>query len=97
MSSFPPLDCARVKLALALIKTCRHLEWGPQKPVTPPTSLSQADQPSPMHSFHGGEGGTSPSHLGTRGRGALTGQTFRLGRSSLVSNLNASGGDKGAI
>lgn len=44
-SSFLPLDCARVKLALALIKTCRHLEWGPQKPVTPPTSLSQASQP----------------------------------------------------
>lgn len=64
MSSFVPLDCARVKLALALIKTCRHLEWGPQKPVTPPTSLSQANQPSPMHSFHLGEGRTSPFQPG---------------------------------
>lgn len=46
MSSFLPLDCTRVKLALVLIKTCRHLELGPQKPVTPPTLLSQASQPS---------------------------------------------------
>lgn len=65
MSSFLPLHGARVKLALALMKTCRHLE--PQKPVTPPTPLSWKNQPSPdsvsiLHSLHG-EGGTSPSLL----------------------------------
>ena len=65
MSSFLPLNGARVKLALALIKTCQHLE--PQKPVTPLTSLSWTNQPCPdsvsiLHSLLG-EGGTSPSLL----------------------------------
>lgn len=35
MSSFLPLDCARVKLSLALIKTCQHLEPGPHRNLSP--------------------------------------------------------------
>lgn len=40
MSSLLPLDCARVKLARALIKTCHCLAWGPPEACHPPTSLS---------------------------------------------------------
>lgn len=71
MSGFLPLDCARVKLAQMLIKTCRHLEWDPQKPVTLPASLSQGTsalsgaQFPALSILHLGEGRTSFSLLGS--------------------------------
>lgn len=73
MSSFLPLDCARVKLSLALIKTCQHLELGPTE-TCHPSYIIIPGKPTLCSSFHsggGGAGGASPLWLAACRRGCL--------------------------
>lgn len=78
MSSFLPLDCARVELARALIKTCRHLEWGAPPETCHPSYIiipGKSTLSDAVSILHSGEE-QAPLGLGALGEGGQLGQTY---------------------
>ena len=88
MSSFLPLHCARVKLALALMKTCQHLKWSPSPETCHPSYIIIPGHTNPFltqfpFSLFSMGGGTSPSPRGSPGEGGRLSQTCLFGKVKL--------------